>query len=365
MIKNLLFFLGVLFSLSMYSQDNKDIARIYLQKATASYEGRDLVKATDFLEKAVKYLEGINSEEVAVFGTRLYVEKKQFRLAQTYAKQFFVLSKSKKSKEYRDMLLQYVDIKDAVDKLDKIEAAKIKDSTKTKEVVVVEEVKKAHPQFTKAQEAFKARNYILAKVALDAYFLEVKDKTTKEYTDVLNFFVQVKEKLEAPTVEETDLVKKDSIAIPKQDSVITTGPVVNDLEIKKDSVLVTQDTIKIDEPTTNFVIDEKAAVYPGCSGDNEALKACMEKSLKDFFTEKFDVKLAAELKLESGTQKIFTVFTLARDGSIGDVKIRAPHAILEEEVKRVIQLLPKIEPASQRGEAIPSTYTIPIFFRVE
>lgn len=363
MIKNLLFFLGVFLSLSMYSQDNKDIARIYLQKATSSYEGRDLVKATDFLEKAVKYLEGINSAEVAIFGARLYVEKKQFRLAQTYAKQFFVLSKDKKSKEYSDMLLQYVDIKDAVDKLDKIEAEKEKDSTKTKEVVVVEQVKKVHPQFIKAQEAFKAKNYILAKVALDAYFLEVKDKTTKEYDDVLNFFVQVKEKLEAPKVEETDLIKKDSIAVPKQDSVITALPVVKDLEIKKDSVIVAKDSIKTAEPTIEMA--EKALVYPGCSGDNDTLKDCMDTSIKDFFLKKFNFSLATDLGLEPGAQRIFASFTINIDGSIEDVKIRAPHPVLEKEMKRVVELLPKIEPATKQGAPIPSTYTVPISFRVK
>ena len=41
------------------------------------------------------------------------------------------------------------------------------------------------------------------------------------------------------------------------------------------------------------------------------------------------------------------------------------HKLLEEEGKRVINLLPKMEPGKQRGKPVPVRYTIPINFQVQ
>ncbi|GGG90292.1 hypothetical protein GCM10011416_03610 [Polaribacter pacificus] len=332
----------------MYSQDNKDIARIYLQKAATSFEGGDFEKATNYLEKSVKYLDGIKSTDVAIFGAKLYVQKKNFLLAQKYAKQYFVLSKNKKSKEYSDMLLQYVEIKDAVDKLPKEETGGDKDTTTVK---VLPQEKKVHPQFLKAKAAFKEKNYILAKVALDAYFLEVKDKTTDEYQEVLNFFVEVKDKLESPTTptpQVKDVVKKDSIEVPTA---------IDPIKVKKDSTTI--------ESETDFVIVQTAPVYPGCNGDNTAIKSCLDTSLKAFFVQNFNAGLASELGLEMGVQKITSAFMINEEGVISDIKIQAAHSSLEAEALRVLKLVPTMKPATQRGKPVSIKYSFPISFNVQ
>lgn len=347
MIKQTLFFLVLLISVSLYSQDNKDIARIYLQKAATSFEGGDFEKATNYLEKSVKYLDGIKSTDVAVFGAKLYVQKKNFLLAQKYAKQYFVLSKNKKSKEYSDMLLQYVEIKDAVDKLPKEVTGGDNDTTTVK---VLPKVKKVHPQFLKARAAFKEKNYILAKVALDAYFLEVKDKTTDEYQEVLSFFVEVKDKLESPTPtpKVKDVVKKDSTEVPT-----TIDPV----KVKKDSTTI--------ESETDFVIVQTAPVYPGCNGDYTVIKSCLDTSLKAFFVQNFNASLASELGLEKGVQKITSAFMINEEGVINDIKVKAAHSTLEAEALRVLKLVPTMKPATQRGKPVSIKYSFPISFNVQ
>ena len=105
---------SLLFTLNGYSQDSGDIAKVYFKKAQASFKANDFAKASNYLDKTIKYYNGITRTEVAIFGTKLYVQKKEYASAQKYAKQYFVLAKNKSSKKYKEMLLLYVNIRDVV-----------------------------------------------------------------------------------------------------------------------------------------------------------------------------------------------------------------------------------------------------------
>jgi len=59
------------------------------------------------------------------------------------------------------------------------------------------------------------------------------------------------------------------------------------------------------------------------------------------------------------------MFEIDKNGEVKNVQARGPHKLLEEEGKRVIQLLPKMEPGKQRGKPVPVRYTIPINFKVQ
>jgi len=59
------------------------------------------------------------------------------------------------------------------------------------------------------------------------------------------------------------------------------------------------------------------------------------------------------------------MFVIAKEGSITGLKIRGPHQILENEAIRIIELLPKMEPALVNGTPVKIPFSIPITFRLQ
>jgi protein TonB len=87
--------------------------------------------------------------------------------------------------------------------------------------------------------------------------------------------------------------------------------------------------------------------------------------MKQFVQRNFDAELSNELGLHSGKYRINTEFVIDNIGNVVSVKIRAPHARLEKEVKRVINKLPKFKPGKQNDKTVKVRYVLPIAFRVE
>jgi protein TonB len=113
-----------------------------------------------------------------------------------------------------------------------------------------------------------------------------------------------------------------------------------------------------------FAIIEDVPVYPGCKGTKVQKKACLNMSMQKHVQRKFNGDLAGDLGL-SGKQKIYIQFKITKTGGIEIIGARAPHAKLEKEARRVVNLLPKMEPGKQRGRAVNVTYMLPITFDVQ
>ena len=58
----------------------------------------------------------------------------------------------------------------------------------------------------------------------------------------------------------------------------------------------------------------------------------------------FNAQLARELDLSPGKKKVYIQFKIMKTGEIEIVGARAPHPELEEEARRVMNLLPEIKP---------------------
>lgn len=114
-----------------------------------------------------------------------------------------------------------------------------------------------------------------------------------------------------------------------------------------------------------FAIIEDVPVFPGCEGGSKAeKKACLNKSMQKHVARKFNADLAGDLGLE-GKQKIYIQFKITKTGGIEIIGARAPHKKLEQEGRRVVELLPKMEPGKQRGRPVNVTYMLPIVFDVQ
>mgnify|MGYP000158765437 CR=1 FL=1 len=116
----------------------------------------------------------------------------------------------------------------------------------------------------------------------------------------------------------------------------------------------------------SFKTLDKAPIFPECDENttSEELKKCFSKSISQHVAKNFNTKLADDLDLV-GMQKIMVAFKVNPSGEINDVKVRAPHPILADEAKRVINALPKLKPGMHNGKSVNVPYALPIVFKIE
>ncbi|TJY32532.1 energy transducer TonB [Pontimicrobium aquaticum] len=166
-----------------------------------------------------------------------------------------------------------------------------------------------------------------------------------------------------PPIVPDEIVEVDDDTDIKETIIDTSEDDTDEPIVDVADVVVEEDPIEpVDVP---FVSVEHVPEFPGCNkGDNEAKRNCMSKKITKHVQKKFDSDLASELGL-SGKQTIRVVFKIDKTGNIVGVQSRAPHPRLEKEAARVINLLPKMKPGKQRGEAVTVSYSLPIVFQVE
>jgi len=112
-----------------------------------------------------------------------------------------------------------------------------------------------------------------------------------------------------------------------------------------------------------FAVIENVPIFPGCE-NTENQKKCFSDRLSKLVAQNFNTKLADDLGL-TGVQKISVFFKVSEDGTIKEIKARAPHPALEEEGKRIIRELPKMEPGTHQGKAVTVPYYLPIKFQIK
>jgi bla regulator protein BlaR1 len=114
--------------------------------------------------------------------------------------------------------------------------------------------------------------------------------------------------------------------------------------------------------SVNFMRIETAPTFPGC---NTGDKDCFSKMVQKHFSRNFDAKLPNSLGLSAGKKRVFIGFNVAVNGDIVDVRARAPHVKIKEEVIRVMRSLPKMIPGKQNGQEVIVNYNIPFSLLVD
>jgi TonB family protein len=111
--------------------------------------------------------------------------------------------------------------------------------------------------------------------------------------------------------------------------------------------------VREDEPKKIFTVVEVMPEYPG--GENEMMK---------FLAENIKYPTAAKENGISG--KVYVTFIVDQNGLIGDITIlRGIGAGCDEEAMRVIKMMPKWKPGTQRGQAVRVQYNLPIKFTLD
>ncbi|PRP66881.1 M56 family metallopeptidase [Nonlabens agnitus] len=112
-----------------------------------------------------------------------------------------------------------------------------------------------------------------------------------------------------------------------------------------------------------FAIIENVPTYPGCIGDNAEKKKCMQQNIAQLVQENFDTSIANKVGL-SGKQTISVQFKIDQNGNVANIISRAKAPELQAEAARVVNLLPKMQPGTQRGQNVGVIYGLPIIFNV-
>jgi tetratricopeptide (TPR) repeat protein len=164
-----------------------------------------------------------------------------------------------------------------------------------------------------------------------------------------------------PTAPEIIEVVEDEVEV--EETIIQSSETSQRSEIMHiDEIEEVNDEEIIDIP---FSVIENTPVYPGCEGTNREKKDCFSEEIRDHIKEHFNAQLSNNLNIASGTQRISTLFTIDRQGNIINIRVRAPHIILEKEVIRILKLLPQMTPGKQRGSFVDVVYALPILFSVD
>jgi hypothetical protein len=71
------------------------------------------------------------------------------------------------------------------------------------------------------------------------------------------------------------------------------------------------------------------------------------------------------LGLETGKKRVFIAFKIDETGKVIEVKARAPHPKIKEEVLKVMSSLPKMIPGKHEGKKVAVKYSIPFTLIIE
>ncbi|MFD2099352.1 energy transducer TonB [Flagellimonas iocasae] len=188
--------------------------------------------------------------------------------------------------------------------------------------------------------------------------LKVQDELIEEVPLTFQKLPTPPPKIQAPPVieiAEDDEEIVETVIESTETNENTEIPTIDDIEVAEDDV----------PDTVIFSIIENAPIFPGCEviADEDEKKACFQQMMQKHIQKYFDYPEAAQ---EMGLQgRVNVIFTIQKDGSIGEVKIRGPHESLEAEAARIISKLPKMTPGKQRGTPVKVPFSIPITFKLQ
>ena len=215
-------------------------------------------------------------------------------------------------------------------------------------------------------------------LALFVTYQAIEQKTyDKTYVDLgtVNMNAELEEEIPITERVEPEKPKTPPPPTPEKIEVVedekeVEETVIESTETDETEAVVVEEIEEIEEveevvEDVSFMIIENVPVFPGCTGNNEELKACFSKMVQKHFSRKFDAELPNELGLSPGKKRVFIGFKIDRQGNIVNIQARAPHPKIKSEVVSVMKKLPKMKPGRQRGKPVGVKYSIPFTLIVE
>nr|WP_299488351.1 energy transducer TonB [uncultured Allomuricauda sp.] len=165
-------------------------------------------------------------------------------------------------------------------------------------------------------------------------------------------------KIQAPPVIEI---------VPDDEEVIET--VIESDEIDQNTEIMDVEDVEFVAPPIEdeviFIKVENPPIFPGCENEKtkEGKRSCFQEMMQKHIRKNFRYpEIAQEMGLQG---RVSIMFTIQKDGSIDNVRMRGPHETLEKEAARIISKLPKMTPGKQRGTPVKVPFSIPITFKLQ
>ena len=142
--------------------------------------------------------------------------------------------------------------------------------------------------------------------------------------------------------------------------------IIESTETSQDEEIIEVEDVEVEEEVEDvdvpFAVIEDVPIFPGCENESDK-RACFQEMMQKHINKNFRYP---EIAQEMGVQgRVSVMFTIQKDGSIGNVRMRGPDKNLEAEAARIIGKLPKMTPGKQRGRAVRVPFSIPITFKLQ
>jgi len=142
--------------------------------------------------------------------------------------------------------------------------------------------------------------------------------------------------------------------------------VIESTETSQEEEIIEVEDVEVEEVEEDidvpFAVIEDVPIFPGCEGASDK-RACFNEMMQQHIRKNFRYPEVAQ---EMGIQgRVSVLFTIQKDGSIGNIRLRGPDKNLEEEARRIIEKLPKMTPGKQRGRPVRVPFSIPIMFKLQ
>lgn len=126
------------------------------------------------------------------------------------------------------------------------------------------------------------------------------------------------------------------------------------------------DNSDIDEEVIPFGLVEEVPVFLGCEGvaKNKRLDCFMEQMSKHIRKNQLYPEKAMEKNVQG---RVNVLFDINIDGNVTNVQVKGPKGgeLLENEARRVIEILPKFKPGIHNGNPVNVRYSQPITFKLQ
>ncbi len=115
----------------------------------------------------------------------------------------------------------------------------------------------------------------------------------------------------------------------------------------------------------DYKVVERMPVSYDCdeSMRNAELRECVADSIVNHVNYNFNTNLAGELGL-SGIFKIESEFIIDKDGDIINIEASSPNDLLSQEAIRIINTIPRFQPATENSKPVSIKYKLPIVFQI-
>ena len=146
---------------------------------------------------------------------------------------------------------------------------------------------------------------------------------------------------------ETDSYYKKLIVTDGKDTLVIDSP-----------LLTEEDKVEVIEVPFSAV--DEAPSHKDCENleSQEDKKKCFSEFINAHVKKHFNKEVEKNTELHN--KRIFARFLIDTDGNVTRIQARAASKVLEEEAKRVLELLPQFIPGRQKGEVVAVPFALPI-----